>query len=526
MKTKRALVSVSDKSGIVDFCRALCRLGFEIISTGGTAKVLSENGISVKEISQITNFPEIMDGRVKTLHPKVHGGILAKRENPTHMKQALQLKIPMIDLVAVNLYPFKETVKSGSSFEQILENIDIGGPTLIRAAAKNFKDVIVVVDPKDYEKVLEALKKGDVPLSFRFELAKKAFNLTAHYDALIAQYLFSVDETGKPKSERPMPDTITLTFESVKDLRYGENPHQRGKFYREVFCKEPSVSTSRKLHGQKELSFNNIYDLDGALSLVQELLDEGIACAIIKHANPCGVAVGESPLDAYKKALSTDPVSAFGGIVAFNCPLDEETARQITGRFFECVIAPSFDEKALEILKQKKNLRVLEVGELEKGKIGSCPFDFKRVVGGLLLQDRDLKVYDPEKLKVVTDTQPSKKQWSDLLFAFKVVKWVKSNAVVFAKDGVTLAIGVGQTSRIDSVKFAAQKAQSLGISLRGSVLASEAFFPFRDSVDEAAKLGVSAIIQPGGSIRDGEVIQAANEHGIPMVFTGIRHFRH
>ena len=531
MKPVRALISVSDKTGIVEFAKALSELGVEIVSTGGTAKLLKENGIPVREISDLTGFPEIMEGRVKTLHPKVHGGILADRSKDEHLQAMKELEIEPIDMVVVNLYPFKETVARGADLDEIIENIDIGGPTMVRAAAKNYKHVAIVTDPSDYEKIVEELKNtGEISLKTRFYLARKAFNLTAHYDALISDYLFSIDEEGKPVSCRELRNPLTITFEKVQDLRYGENPHQRGAFYREVFVKEPCVTRAEKIHGEKELSFNNIYDLDGALNLVLEFdpEKEGVACAIIKHANPCGVALGQTSEEAYEKALKVDPVSAFGGIIAFNTKVSPEAAKLITERFYECIIAPDYDEEALEILKTKKNLRVLTTKGLEgiERKGQDSPFDYRRVVGGLLVQDRDLITVDPEKLKVVTDREPTEREWEDLLFAFKVVKWVKSNSVVYAKDRVAVGIGVGQTSRVDSARCAAEKAKLMGLDLSGSVLASEAFFPFRDSIDEAAKVGVTAVIQPGGSIRDKEVIEAANEHGMAMVFTGIRHFRH
>jgi len=401
---------------------------------------------------------------------------------------------------------------------------------MVRAAAKNFKHVAVLTDPSDYIPFIEELEStGEISLRTRFELARKAFNLTAHYDALISGYLFSVNENGEREYCQEMRDPLTITFEKVQDLRYGENPHQRGAFYREAFIGEPCISDSVKLLGEKELSFNNIYDLDGALNLVLEFDPEkdGKACAIIKHANPCGVALGESVEDAYEKALKVDPVSAFGGIIAFNSPVNGAVAKLIVERFYECLIAPDFDEEALEILRKKRNLRVLRLKNFNLENRGILsPFDYRRVVGGMLVQDRDLISVVPEGLKVVSDREPTRKEWSDLLFAFKVVKWVKSNSVVYAKDGVAVGIGVGQTSRIDSARCAAEKARLMGMDLENSVLASEAFFPFRDSVDEAAKVGVTAIIQPGGSIRDKEVIEAANENSMAMVFTGIRHFRH
>jgi len=475
MRPVRALISVSDKTGIVEFAKELSELGVEIVSTGGTAKLLRERGVPVKEISQLTGFPEIMEGRVKTLHPKVHGGILADRSKDEHLRAMKELEIEPIDMVVVNLYPFKETVKRGAGLDEIIENIDIGGPTMVRAAAKNYKNVAVVVDPKDYGALLSELKeKGEISLKTRFHLARKAFNLTAHYDALISEFLFSIDHEGNPVSCRELPDPITITFEKVKELRYGENPHQRGAFYREAFVEEPCVARAEKLHGEKELSFNNIYDLDGALNLVLEFEPdrEGIACAIIKHANPCGVALGKSPEEAYEKALKVDPISAFGGIIAFNAKVTSQAAKLITERFYECIIAPDYEPEALEILKSKKNLRVLTTKGLKglerRGR--SSPFDYRRVVGGLLVQDRDLITVEPEKLKVVTDREPTKEEWEDLLFAFKVVKWVKSNSVVYAKGKVAVGIGVGQTSRVDSARCAIEKAQMVGVELSGAVM--------------------------------------------------------
>lgn len=531
MRPVRAIVSVYDKTGVAEFAKELSNLGVEIISTGGTAKLLKEKGVPVKEISDLTGFPEIMEGRVKTLHPKVHGGILSKRDNKEHQKTMGNLGIERIDMVVVNLYPFKETVGRGADLEEIVENIDIGGPTMVRAAAKNYRFVAVVTDPEDYSKVVDELKNsGKISLRTRFKLARKAFNLTAHYDALISDFLYSIDEEGNAIYCRELRNPLTITFEKVQDLRYGENPHQRGAFYKEAFVKEPCVTKAKKIHGAKELSFNNIYDLDSAFNLVLEFDPEkdGVACAIIKHANPCGMALGKTAKESYEKALNVDPLSAFGGIIAFNSKVTEEVAQLIAGRFYECIIAPDYEKEALEILKTKKNLRVLTTNGLKglsKRGIDS-PFDYRKVVGGMLVQDRDLMTVDPAKLKVVTNREPTEKEWNDLLFAFKVGKWVKSNSVVYAKDNVAVGIGVGQTSRVDSARCAAEKAKLMGLDISGSVLASEAFLPFRDSIDEAVKVGVTAVIQPGGSIRDREVIDAANEHGMAMVFTGIRHFRH
>ena len=524
MKVRRALISVSDKTGIVEFAKRLSELGVEIISTGGTAKLLKESGIAVKEVSEITGFPEILDGRVKTLHPVIHGGILAKRDTPAHLTQLNEHGIPFIDLVVVNLYPFRETVEKGASFEEIIENIDIGGPTLIRSSAKNFKFVAVVVDPEDYQKVISEIEEtGEVSEETRFYLARKAFSLTAFYDAVISQYFNSVDSKGIPVPPEEFPKNLTIPLEKVCDMRYGENPHQRASFYRDVFS-TGGVANAEVLYAGKPLSFNNICDIDSAFGLACEFDVErdGVSCVIVKHSNPCGVAVSCSPVRAYELALQTDPISAFGGIVAFNSKVDEETARLLIQRFYECVCAPDFEESAVEILKSKKNLRVLKI---KQEIFPRFPFDLRKVSGGVLVQDTDSAVFS-DMPEVVSGKEPSEEEWKELEFAFKVVKWVKSNGVVFAKGTRTLAIGVGQTSRIDAIKCAIEKARSLGFDLKGSVLASEAFFPFKDAVEEAYKVGVKAIIQPGGSIRDEEVIETARNLGITMVFTKIRHFRH
>ena len=522
MKPARALISVYDKRGVVDFATELHRLGVELVSTGGTYNLLKESGLPVVEVSRLTGFPEIMNGRVKTLHPLIHGGILADRTNQEHLKTMYRLGIKGIDIVAVNLYPFKDVVERGADILTAIENIDIGGPALIRASAKNYRFVTVVTDPEDYQEVIRELKEtGEVSLETRFRLARKAFNLTAHYDALIAKYLYSVDEKGNPAECADMRTPLTLTFEKVAELRYGENPHQRGALYAETLSESQGVVKGKKLSGAKELSFNNIQDLDSALRLAFEFTGDGCACVIVKHANPCGVAVGRSPEEAYEKALRTDPLSAFGGIVAFNAQVNRKTAELMVERFYECVVAPSYTEEALEVLSTRKNLRVVSAEvKLTEG------LEFRHILGGLLVQDADTVDLVPDKLKVVSDREPTPEEWKDLIFAFKVVKWVKSNAVVFAKSQATVGIGVGQTSRVDAVRCAREKARLMGLSLSGSVMASDAFFPFRDSVDEAAKAGVTAIIQPGGSIRDREVINSANEHGIAMVFTGVRHFRH
>ncbi len=523
MQIKRAIISVSDKTGIVNLAEELQNLNIEIISTGGTAKLLRKNNINVKDVSELTGFPEIMEGRVKTLHPKVHGGILAKRDKESHLKIMRELGIEPIDLVVVNLYPFKETIERNADFAEIVENIDIGGPSMIRAAAKNFKYVAVLTDIVDYQRIIDEIKTSKtISLRTRYYLAKKAFNLTAHYDAMISNFLNGVDEKGFPIPKPEFERFFTPTFVKAEDLRYGENPHQRAAFYREEFVDEPCVANSKKIWGNKEISFNNIYDLDSALNIVLEF--DKPACTIVKHANPCGVAIGKTPREAYEKALETDPLSAFGGIIAFNTTVTNDVAELISKRFYECIVAPDYDGKALEALQRKKNLRVLKLDKLKVNGARSR-FDMRKVVGGLLVQDRDLKVFDG-KLKVASNRKPTEKELQDLRFAFTVAKWVKSNAIVYAKDNKTIGIGVGQTSRVDSARCAAEKAQLMGLSLDGSVMASDGFLPFADNVEEAAKHGVTAIIQPGGSIRDREVIEAANSHNMAMVFTGIRHFRH
>ena len=513
---KRALISVSNKTGVVGFAKALVDLEFEIISSSGTARVLKENGLPVVEVSQITGFPEIMGGRVKTLHPKIHGGLLAVRDNPDYMKQLEEQGIQPIDIVAINLYPFEETVKKGADLDEIIENIDIGGPAMVRASAKNHKFVTVVVDPEDYDLVIKELKeKGKTSIETRRKLALKAFRHTAFYDSVISEVLnqkFGINEK--------FPEELSIPVRKRSSLRYGENPHQEAAVY--VSPTENnglSIAESKILHG-KEMSYNNFLDVEAAVNLVKEF-DE-TACVIVKHNNPCGVAVRDNQADAYREALSRDPKSAFGGIVAFNKPVELETAQALTEIFLEVVIAPDFEEEALKFLtEKKKNLRIVKIKNFEKQPEG---LDCRRISGGMLIQDRDLRLYS--EWKVVTDREPSPEEINDLLFAWKVVKHVKSNSVVIAKDKATVGIGPGQTSRVDSLETAVKKASEFGFSTDGSVLASEAFFPFRDSIDEAAKHGIKAVIQPGGSIRDKEVIQAANEHGIAMVFTGMRHFKH
>jgi phosphoribosylaminoimidazolecarboxamide formyltransferase/IMP cyclohydrolase len=517
-KLRRALLSVSDKAGIVDLARALADLGIEILSTGGTAKLLAKEGIAATEVSAHTGFPEMLDGRVKTLHPKIHGGLLARRDDPAHMAALRDAGIPPIDLLVVNLYPFQATVADPDCrFEDAIENIDIGGPTMLRAAAKNHAGVAVVVDPGDYERVLVELKdNGVVGDALRFELARKVFAHTAAYDGAIANYLFSLDEKRR---RGEYPQVLSLQLHKVQDLRYGENPHQSGAFYRDARPVEGSLARYRQIQG-KELSYNNIADADAAWECVKSFAEP--ACVIVKHANPCGVAIGDTPLDAYRKAFQTDPVSAFGGILAFNRALDRAAAEAIGGQFAEVVIAPRVEAGALQVLEKKANVRVLEVPLSHEAQA----HDYKRVGGGLLVQTADSHVLRRDECKVATKKQPSETQWRDLLFAWNVAKYVKSNAIVYCAGGMTLGVGAGQMSRIDSARIAALKAKEAKLSLSGSVVASDAFFPFRDGLDVVIGAGAGAVIQPGGSMRDAEVIAAADEKGVAMVFTGIRHFRH
>ncbi len=520
-KIQRALISVSDKSGIVDFARGLEELGIEILSTGGTAKLLADNGIAVTEVSDYTGFPEMMDGRLKTLHPKIHGGLLGRRGTDDDAMR--EHGIQPIDLVVVNLYPFEQTVaKPDCDLTTAIENIDIGGPTMLRAAAKNHRDVAVVVDAADYAPLLGELQEsgGMLEAATRFRLAVKTFEHTARYDGAIANYLGGIVDEGE---RTPFPNTFNLQLRKTQTMRYGENPHQGAAFYVEHRPGEPSVSTSRQLQG-KELSYNNIADADAALECVKSF-DGEPACVIVKHANPCGVALGGDLLEAYDRAYQTDPTSAFGGIIAFNRMVDDVTAQEILNRqFVEVIIAPRFDSEALEILAKKANVRVLECGAW--GETRAPGFDFKRVNGGLLVQDRDLGSVTRDDLKVVTQRAPSEQEMSDLLFAWKVVKFVKSNAIVYCRGGQTIGIGAGQMSRVYSARIAGIKAADEGLEVKGSVMASDAFFPFRDGIDSAAEAGITAVIQPGGSMRDEETIAAANEHGMAMVFTGMRHFRH
>lgn len=519
-KITRALLSVSDKTGIVEFAKQLEALGIELLSTGGTAKLLSEAGLAVKEVSEHTGFPEMMDGRIKTLHPKIHGGLLGRRGTDNVIME--QHDIAPIDLVVVNLYPFEATIaRDDCTLPMAIENIDIGGPTMLRAAAKNHADVTVLIDPADYDRVLEQIKAdGGVDDATRFDLAVKTFEHTAHYDGAIANYL------GKLTGDEEMaefPRTFNSQFIKKQDMRYGENPHQKAAFYAEAAPETGSIGAATQMQG-KELSYNNIADTDAALECVKAF-PESPACVIVKHANPCGVATAGSLLEAYDLAYQTDPTSAFGGIIAFNRPLDADTAKAIIDRqFVEVIIAPSVSDEAQEVVAKKANVRLLACGELPMH--ASAGLDYKRVNGGLLVQDRDTALVQAHELKVVTEKSPTETEMQDLLFAWRVAKFVKSNAIVYAKNQQTVGIGAGQMSRVVSSRIAGIKAEDAGLTVPGAVMASDAFFPFRDGLDAAAAAGISAVIQPGGSMRDDEVIAAANEHGIAMVFTGMRHFRH
>jgi len=518
-KITRALISVSDKTGIVEFAQALADMGVEILSTGGTAKLLAEKKIPVIEVADYTGFPEMLDGRVKTLHPKIHGGILGRRDLPSHVAKMAEHGIGNIDLVCVNLYPFEATIaKADCSFEDAIENIDIGGPAMVRSAAKNHAHVAIVTDACDYAPLIAEMKAnaGALTTGTRLGLAKKAFSHTAAYDGAISNYLTALSENGEKQA---YPQRLNLQFVKVQDMRYGENPHQSAAFYRDLDPAAGSLSSYKQYQG-KELSYNNIADSDAAWECVKQFSEP--ACVIVKHANPCGVAVAGNPYDAYRLALATDTTSAFGGIIAFNKVVDEETIEAVAKQFLEVLIAPGYTDGALALLSKKQNVRVLEVAVEQ----GFNRFDVKRVGGGLLVQTPDNHTLTLADLKVVTQMQPTQSQLQDLLFAWNVAKYVKSNAIVFCGKGQTLGIGAGQMSRVDSTKIAAIKAKNAGLDLRGSVCASDAFFPFRDGVDVIAENGVSAIIQPGGSMRDEEVIAAADEHGIAMVVTGVRHFRH
>ena len=519
-KVSRALISVSDKNGIVDFARALQELNIELLSTGGTFRLLKENNISVTEVSDYTNFPEMMDGRVKTLHPKVHGGILGRRGVDDEVMEEHSIK--PIDMVVVNLYPFASTVSDPTcTLPDAIENIDIGGPTMVRSAAKNHKDVAVLVNNNDYAEVVEELKKNQGQLKYqtRYELMVKAFEHTAGYDGMIANHFGarSTDNTA-----RDFSNTFNMQYFKTQEMRYGENPHQKAAFYTEASPTEASVATAKQLQGQ-ELSFNNIADTDAALECVKQF-DEP-ACVIVKHANPCGVAVASDIGAAYELAFATDPESAFGGIIAFNRELDSKTARAICEKqFVEVIIAPIVSADASAVVAEKKNVRLLACGMWDSQRPND--FDYKRVNGGLLIQDRDNGMVCERDLKVVSKRIPTSREMSDMLFAWKVAKMVKSNAIIYAKNNQTIGVGAGQMSRINSARIAGIKAEHAGLDVVGAVMASDAFFPFRDGIDNAGKAGISCIIQPGGSMRDDEVITAANEHGMAMVFTGMRHFRH
>ena len=519
-KVSRALISVSDKTGIVEFAKALTDQGVEILSTGGTFRLLTENSIPATEVSDYTGFPEMMDGRVKTLHPKVHGGILGRRGTDNQVME--QHGIKPIDMVVVNLYPFAATVADPDcTLPNAIENIDIGGPTMVRSAAKNHKDVAIVVNASDYQSVLEEMQANDGQLDYgtRYQLMVKAFEHTAAYDGMIANHFGARDTDNQARN---FSDTYNVQYLKTQDMRYGENPHQNAAFYVEANPAEASVATAKQLQG-KELSFNNIADTDAALECVKQF--DQPACVIVKHANPCGVAVATDINTAYQLAFATDPESAFGGIIAFNRELDAATASAICEKqFVEVIIAPSVSAEAVEAVAAKKNVRLLECGSW--GDQRPQDFDYKRVNGGLLIQDRDNGMVEEKDLKVVSERVPSDDEMSDMLFAWKVAKMVKSNAIIYAKNNQTIGVGAGQMSRINSARIAGIKAEHAGLEVKGAVMASDAFFPFRDGIDNAAEAGISCVIQPGGSMRDDEVIAAANEHGMSMVFTGMRHFRH
>ena len=515
-KIRRALISVSDKTGVAEFAAGLAALGVEIVSTGGTAGLLREKGLKVRDVSELTGFPEMLDGRVKTLHPKVHGGLLAVRSNPRHQEQVKAQGIEYIDLVAVNLYPFEQTAaKPGVKFEELIENIDIGGPSMIRSAAKNSEDVTVIVDAADYASVLGEIQKNDgcVSRQTRARLARKAFATTAAYDGAISTTLQSW-------ADGALPENLHLNFRKLMDLRYGENPHQKAAIYLNPAARGRGLAWARQLQG-KELSFNNLVDLEAAWRLVSEF-DEATT-AIIKHTNPCGIASGSTLAESYARALQVDPVSAFGSVIAFNRKLDAATAEAVAKLFVEAVVSPGYEAAALEKLAGKKNLRLMDMSTTAGDEYGP---QLKAVGGGLLVQTPDTQGANPTEWKCATGRQPTEEEKRALVFGWRVVKHVKSNAIVFARDGVVVGVGAGQMSRVDSVKLAATKARDLGHSLEGTVAASDAFFPFPDGVEEAAKAGATAVVQPGGSVRDGEVVAAANRLGLAMLFTGIRHFRH
>ena len=523
MSSKRALLSVHRKDGIVELGRGLSARGFEVVSPGGTAAELKKAGVKVTPVDEATGFPEILDGRVKTLHPSIHGGILARRDKPEHLKALADLGIPKVEVVVVNLYPFEDKVAKGAPFAEALENVDIGGPTMVRAAAKNFAHVAVVVDPVDYPLLLEQLDRPQgIDAPTRLFFAQKAFRHTARYEAAIAGYFAQVESRdggyAVAQSDEVFPYRLSLSFEKVQDLRYGENPHQRAAFYSDLGSTLYSVAAARKVQG-KELSFNNILDLDAGWRLATELKDP--ACVIIKHTNPCGTGLGAGTLECFERAWEGDPVSAFGGILAFNRKVDEATAKKIAAVFVEAVIAPGFERGAKELLSTKKNLRVMDMDTTGIHKVSG--YDLKRVMGGLLAQEWDLHQLERSHCEVVSKRKPSEEEWKTLFFAWTVAKHVKSNAIVFANSVQTVGVGAGQMSRVDAVRLAAQKAV---LRLTGTLAASDAFFPFRDGIDEMAKAGVLGVIQPGGSVKDEEVIAAADEHKLAMVFTGVRHFRH
>jgi phosphoribosylaminoimidazolecarboxamide formyltransferase/IMP cyclohydrolase len=523
-----ALLSVSDKTGIVELAQALHGLGIRLLSTGGTAKLLAEQGLPVTEVAELTGFPEMLDGRVKTLHPRVHGGLLARRDLPAHMAALQAHGIETIDLLVVNLYPFEATVaKPGCTLEDAIENIDIGGPAMVRSAAKNWQDVAVLTDASQYAGVIAELRAGGISRKTRFSLSVAAFNRIAHYDAAISNYLSAIGDDG---AHAAYSNQHNSNLVKLQDLRYGENPHQTAAFYRDLFPAPGSLVTARQLQG-KELSYNNIADADAAWECVKSF--DTPACVIVKHANPCGVAVGADALEAYGKAFKTDPTSAFGGIIAFNTTVDLAAAQAVSRQFVEVLMAPSFTPEALEVFKAKANVRVLEISLAGVDRAGATPWarglnshDIKRVGSGVLIQTADIHELRREDLKVVTRLAPTEQQIEDLLFAWNVAKYVKSNAIVFCKDGMTYGVGAGQMSRLDSARIASIKAGHAGLSLAGTAVASDAFFPFRDGLDVVVDAGASCVIQPGGSMRDQEVIDAANERGVAMVFSGVRHFRH
>lgn len=523
MKIQRALVSVFDKTGIVEFAKELSAMGIEIVSSGGTSRELAKSGIKVREVSEVTGFPEMMDGRVKTLHPKIHGAILADRSKKSHLEEAKKAGVELIDLVVVNLYPFEKVTESGNtSLKEAIENIDIGGPTLVRSAAKNYSSVGVVVNPQRYESVIAELKKekGGLSEGTRKQLALEAFEHVAHYDVVIEQYLRKAFGGDASK----YPQYLNLSFKKIQNMRYGENSHQTAAFYLDNHKRDPCVSSGKCLQG-KELSFNNILDINSAFELVREFSEP--TTVIVKHNNPCGVATDTKLDESYKKALAVDSEAAFGGVIAFNRDVDDATlAKLICERFYEVIVAPHFSDGARAVFSAKKNLRLIEMGALKLPiKRSSFP-DYRSVVGGFLVQDSDTELLDEKNLKVVTKRKPTEQEMKDLFYAWTVCKYVRSNAIIYARDNRAVGIGAGQMKRVDAARLAAMIAESYGDTVNGCAMASDAFFPFRDGIDEAAKRGVACVIQPGGSIKDKEVIAAADEHGMAMVFTGIRHFRH